>query len=64
MPTPKPNPNCKYFKMFVKNQPVQTIGPFSSKAQARTWAENRMNKNGKRRFFHEPIFYTKIIELA
>lgn len=48
-----------YFKLFLKNQPLQTIGPFRNLEQARNWAENRRGKHP-----HKPIRYSKIIELA
>ena len=52
------NPTNKFFKLFVKNQPRETIGPFKNLEQARAWAENRRGKHP-----HEPIRYSKVVEL-
>lgn len=52
------NPTNKFFKLFVKNQPRETIGPFKNLTQARAWAENRRGKHP-----HKPIYYSKIVEL-
>lgn len=49
----------KFFKLFWKNTPLETIGPFRNLEQARSWAENRRGKHP-----HKAIRYSKIVELS